>query len=385
MLSDKLQFTKTLKFKLTIWYSLLLSIFSIILVLSMNIWLSNYMQSSISIPRQGYWGRVIEQKPMFKNLTEDQTELIMESRLADLNNIRIITLYSIAPLILLSFAGGYSIASLGLKPLEDLNKEVRNKSTENLGQEIEFIDKGDEISQLIKSFNRMSRRLNKSFEAQKEFVENASHELKTPLAVIQANLDTALEDGDISKKELIELLKSSKENVKFMDKLTEDLLLLSVLEHKLTSEKINLNRLLKSLVNEAESIKNGEKIDINFSDKCSKCILKGNEVLLKRSFMNILENAIKYSGASKIDIKLEKRKGKVKISIQDNGKGISKEHINRIFDRFYRVDKSRSRKTGGSGLGLSITKKIVERYGGKIVVKSKENNGTKFIFTFYKA
>jgi len=218
MLLDRLQFTKSLKFKLTIWYSLLLSVFSIIMVLSINIWLNNYMRTNIITPGQGYWGRMIEDRPAFRNLSEEQIELIMESRLADLNNIRTITLYSIAPLVLLSFVGGYSIASLGLRPLEDLNDQMKNKSTKNLGEEILFEDNGDEMSQLIKSFNRMSRRLNKSFEAQKEFVENASHELKTPLAVIQANLDTALEDGDISKEELIALLKSSKENVKFMDR-----------------------------------------------------------------------------------------------------------------------------------------------------------------------
>lgn len=386
MSSDSLQFTKTLKFKLTIWYSLLLSVFSIILVLSINIWLNNYMRSNIVTTNHGYWGRMMEDRPAFRNLTEEQMELIMESRLADLNNIRIITLYSIAPLVLLSFAGGYSIASLGLRPLESLNEEMKNKSTENLGREIDFEDNGDEISQLIKSFNRMSRRLNKSFEAQKEFVENASHELKTPLAVIQANLDTALEDGDISKEELTELLKSSKENVKFMDRLTEDLLLLSVLEHKLSSEKVNLNTLLKSLVIESKNVMNGKKIDIKISDECPKCTLEANEVLLKRAFMNTLENAIKYSGASKIDIKLSKnKKGVIKVTIKDNGKGIPKEHLDRIFDRFYRVDKSRSRKTGGSGLGLSITKKVVERYGGSVKVHSKEGKGTTFTIYFYKS
>jgi signal transduction histidine kinase len=343
------------------------------------------MQSNVAIPRQGYWGRVIEQRPLYRNLTDEQIELITESRLADLNNIRIITLYSIAPLILLSFAGGYSIASLGLRPLEALNEEMKNKSTKNLGQEIEFEDKGDEISELIKSFNRMSRRLNKSFESQKEFVENASHELKTPLAVIQANLDTALEDDDISKDELIELLKSSKENVKFMDRLTEDLLLLSLLEHKLSSEKVNLSNLLEILVIESKELVKDKNIEITFSDKCSNCTIKANEVLLQRAFMNILENAIKYSEASNISISLNRdKKGKIEIKVVDNGKGIPKKHINKIFDRFYRVDKSRSKKTGGSGLGLSITKKIIERYNGSVEVQSKVAEGTTFTISFYK-
>jgi signal transduction histidine kinase len=341
------------------------------------------MQRNIAMPGQGYWGRVIEQRPMFRNLTEDQIELIMESRLEDLKNIRMITLYSIAPLILLSFAGGYSIASLGLKPLEDLNKKMKNKSTDNLGEEIQFEDNEDEISQLIKSFNRMSRRLNKSFESQKEFVENASHELKTPLAVIQANLDTALEDDSISKKELRKILESSKESVKFMNKLTEDLLLLSVLEHKLSSEKVDLNKLLKIIVNQSKNLVDSKNIDIVFVSKSKKTTIIANDVLLKRAFMNIIENAIKYSEASEINIKLEKiRNEEIKITIKDNGKGIPKEHLDKIFDRFYRVDKSRSRNTGGSGLGLSITKKIIERYNGDIKVKSGHKKGAEFVIKF---
>jgi signal transduction histidine kinase len=231
----------------------------------------------------------------------------------------------------------------------------------------------------------MSRRLNKSFEAQKEFVENASHELKTPLSVIQANLDTALDDGDISKKELKELLDSSKENVKFMNKLTEDLLLLSVLEHEVESERVDLNGLFSEITEEATKIAKKENIKIDFKDKGKESIVKGNEVLYKRAFMNILENAIKYSEASKIGITVEKEKKFVKVIIEDNGKGISKEHLDKIFDRFYRVDKSRSRETGGSGLGLSIAKKIIESYGGNIKVDSKKGKGTKFIITFYKS
>jgi two-component system sensor histidine kinase ArlS len=385
MLSDKLRFTKTLKFKLTFWYSLLLSVFSILFVLSVNLWLDGYMKTNIATVNRGYWGRFIEERPIYRNLTDEQIDLITEARLTDLNTIKSVTLYSIVPLVFLSFLGGYGIASFSLKPLEDLSKKMKEKSTENLGEEIQFIDNQDEISELIKSFNRMSRRLNKSFEAQKEFVENASHELKTPLSVIQANLDTALDDGDISKKELKKLLDSSKENVKFMNKLTEDLLLLSVLEHEVESEEVELKSLFLELTKEASRMVDSQNIEIDFNDKGKEFIVKGNEVLYKRAFMNILENAIKYSDASKIEIGLEKEKKSVKVIIEDNGKGISKEHLDKIFDRFYRVDKSRSRKTGGSGLGLSIAKKIIESYGGNIKVESKKGNGTKFVITFYKS
>lgn len=381
MSSDKIKFTKSLKFKLTIWYSLLLSVFSIIFVVGINIWLNSYMRTNFSNMTPGYFRRTFEERPMLRHLTDEQREIVIESRLTDLNNIRIISLYSIAPLVLLSFVGGYSIATLGLRPLEDLNEEMRKKSSKNLSKEIEFIDNGDEISELIKSFNRMSRRLNKSFEAQKEFVENASHELKTPLAIIQANLDTALEDGNISKKELKELLHSSKESVKFMDKLTEDLLLLSVLEHEIEEEEVDLVDVVKRSVEDVSGLLKKKKIKIESDIKDVKSKVMGNTVLLQRAIMNILENAIKYSGSKKVVISLEEKENFIYISIRDNGKGISKKDLEKIFDRFYRVEKSRSRKTGGSGLGLAITKSIIERFKGKITVESVVNKGSTFSLT----
>ena len=379
MLLDSMKFTKSLKFKLTVWYSALLSLFCVIFVIAINIWLSNYMQSNVIISGQGFWGRAIESRPMLRNLTEDQIEIIMESRLTDLNNIRNITLYSIIPLVILSFFGGYIIADIILKPLDKLNKEIKNKEAENLNKEIEFEDNGDEISELIKSFNRMSRRLGKSFDSQTEFVENASHELKTPLAIIQANLDTALDDDSISKKELQEILHSSKDSIQYMNKLTEDLLLLSILEESIEMEDVNVTDVINSSIKELKSIYKDNKVIIKKNVGKERLDVKGNTVLLHRSIMNILENAVKYSECEKIEITTRRGKDFVKISIKDDGKGIPKNDLKRIFDRFYRVDKSRSKKTGGSGLGLSISKRIIETFGGSISVNSKVSIGTEFI------
>jgi signal transduction histidine kinase len=280
-------------------------------------------------------------------------------------------------LVFLSFLGGYGIASFSLKPLEDLSKKMKEKSTENLDEEIQFIDNQDEISELIKSFNRMSRRLNKSFEAQKEFVENASHELKTPLSIIQANLDTALEDKKISKEELEELLRSSEKSVGFMNTLIEDLLLLSLLDQDIELEDVEVVNLVKDSIEEIKTMSNND-IKINAVFSKNKIVLKANSVLLKRAVMNILENAVKYSECDKITVSVKEKRDSAKIVIKDNGKGIPKQELKRIFDRFYRVDKSRSRKTGGSGLGLSITKKIVQRFGGTISVDSSLGKGSQF-------
>jgi signal transduction histidine kinase len=335
------------------------------------------MKTNIATVNRGYWGRVIEERPKYRNLTEEQIDLITEARLADLNTIKIVTLYSIIPLVFLSFLGGYGIASFSLKPLEDLSKKMKEKSTENLDEEIQFIDNQDEISELIKSFNRMNSRLNKSFEAQKEFVENASHELKTPLSIIQANLDTALEDKKISKEELEELLRSSEKSVGFMNTLIEDLLLLSLLDQDIELEDVEVVNLVKDSIEEIKTMSNND-IKINAVFSKNKIVLKANSVLLKRAVMNILENAVKYSECDKITVSVKEKRDSAKIVIKDNGKGIPKQELKRIFDRFYRVDKSRSRKTGGSGLGLSITKKIVQRFGGTISVDSSLGKGSQF-------
>lgn len=299
------------------------------------------------------------------NLNEEKQELLRESRANDLRNIRLISIYSILPFTVLSFVGGYLIADNSLKPLEKLNEEMKNKSTKNLGKKIEFEDKGDEISEVIQSFNDMSEQLDKSFESQKEFVENASHELKTPLAVIQANIDNILADSNIPKKDLLDMLNDSKKSIVFMNKLTEDLLLLSLVDVEFSKEKLNLRDILDSAVVDARKLVDGKNFNITFNDG-HDIYVKGNEVLLKRAFQNLIENAIKYSQGKNLNIDLKKDKNEINISFKDDGVGIPKEDQGRIFDRFYRVDKCRSRKTGGSGLGLAITKEIIEKHNGSM-------------------
>jgi signal transduction histidine kinase len=382
MLSDKLKFTKTLRFKLTLWYSILLTVFCIVFVLGINIWLNAYISKNPILSGYGPRG-IMNEQPFYRNFTEEQRNLIIEARLEDFDYIKSTTLYALIPLTLLSFVGGYVIADFALKPLNKLNKQMKSKSTDNLGESIEYVDHGDEISQLIESFNRMSRRLNREFNAQKEFVENASHELKTPLSVIQANLDNALEDNKITKKELKQLLESAKKNVKFMDNLTEDLLLLSVLEQQIAIDEVDVKKVLNESIKLLNSKITKKKIKIVKDYPKSKVIVKANESLLQRAFMNIIENAIKYSGCKQIELKINKQKEYIEILIGDDGIGIPQKFNKKIFERFSRLDKSRSRSTGGTGLGLAITKKIINRFNGEIYLKSEVSKGAVFVIKIH--
>ena len=360
----------SLRFKLTLWYSLLVLVFCSMFLLAMNIVVSKYTESIESEVNQDI--EIVNPGP-FRDFTDrldqEEKELFLQTRQEDVENIRIISFYALVPLALLSFISGYLISGQMLKPLKSLKDEMESLSSKSLGRQIDYEDTGDEIAGLIKNFNTMSKRLGESFKAQREFVENASHELKTPLAVIQSNLDLALEDGKISKKEMKDILEESERSVKYMSKLTEDLLLLSALESSVEKEEVdivtvlrNCSKNLKTLMeeNSFKVIINGKKI----------AVVNGNDTLLSRAFCNIIENSIKYSGGSELDINVRKENGKTILSFTDNGKGVPETDLKKIFDRFYRVDRSRSRKTGGSGIGLSLTKKIIENHNGRVYAEN---------------
>ena len=371
MNNDMTKFFKSLKFKMSLLYSGILLVLCVGFFLVMNIFVVDYMQKDIGSPRLVGFNNA----GFFANLNDEKIELLKESRQNDLANIRLISMYAMIPFVILSFGGGYLIADNSLKPLEKLKDEMKKKSTKNLGEKIEFDDKGDEISEVIQSFNDMSEQLGRSFEAQKEFVENASHELKTPLAVIQANVDSILADSKIPQKDLFNMLDDSKKSIIFMNKLTEDLLLLSLVDVEFEKKELNLRNLLDDAVTDARRLVDGKGFNISFNDGHDIKVL-GNDVLLKRAFQNLIENSIKYSQGKSLNIDLKKNKRDILITFKDDGVGVPQEKQKRIFDRFYRVDKSRSRKTGGSGLGLAITKEIIEKHNGSI--QYVDGNGATF-------
>lgn len=374
---------KTIRFKLTFWYSLLLILLSFIFVLSVNIVITSYFnRDAFQMPLPP---KVFENKPglviKIEQFDEENKEIFNEYRKQDLRTIRRISLFSFIPLTLMSFGGGYLISEQMLSPLKKLNKATTDITAKNLNKRIQHEDTGDEISELINNFNNMTLRLHDSFELQKQFVENASHELRTPLAVIQTNLDAALVDGRVSKTELINVINKSRKSTKFMNKLVEDLLLLSMLENHIPKNVVNLNDLLLNSVEQLRILAGEKQLDLKLDiKKNNKVYTNGNKYLLQRAIMNIIENAIKYSSKKgKVEISLSLKKDEVLIYIKDNGEGIPKKELSKIFERFYRVDKSRSRQTGGSGLGLAITKKIIEMHGGIVRVSSKAGKGSEFV------
>ncbi|MBN1331904.1 GHKL domain-containing protein [Candidatus Dojkabacteria bacterium] len=374
----------SIKFKLTFWYSSLVFVICVLFLGFANIILTQQLSNT---PAESPTVPFIRNRPLLQEqwemLDEERKDLVQQYRKEDLKKFRQTSIMTLLPLTALSFLGGYLIAEQSLSPLKKLNRQIRDITAENLNSQIKHKNKGDEISEIIENFNTMTSRLDKSFQAQKQFIEDASHELKTPLAIIQTNLDAAKLDKKITSSEASSLIETAQKSGEFMNKLIEDLLLLSLLENNIEKKPIDLGNIISETISSIRHIAKGQNIKITFKKPAKKITIPANAILLQRAFGNLIENAIKYSPRnSKITIDVESKKHKIIISFSDTGPGIPKKEQKKIFERFYRLDKSRSRKTGGTGLGLSIVRKIVEAHGGEISIESTPGRGSKFILAF---
>jgi len=216
----------------------------------------------------------------------------------------------------------------------------------------------------------------------KDFVVNVSHELRTPLTAIKGYVETLEEEIEGNAKRYLEIIKKHTER---LINIVNDLLLLSELEEKgLTQikERVNLKEIAEGIfkIFKQKAEEKGLKLNLICEDKP---VIKGDPFKLEQMFINLIDNAIKYTKEGEVTVSLKKVDKKVIVSVKDTGIGIPKEHLDRIFERFYVVDKSRSKKLGGTGLGLSIVKHIVLLHNGKINVKSTVGKGTEFIITFF--
>ncbi len=280
---------------------------------------------------------------------------------------------------------------------------VIKKSPDNFGYKIVFLDitsMYSYLTHLIYTFlavalamliaiffiskffaNKSIKPIKESFERQKQFIADASHELKTPLTVINTNTDVLLSHHEDTIKNQSKWIYYIKSEVERMTKLTNDLLYLAQVDYsdiKLISTDFDLSETIENVIltMEASIFENNILFDYNIEPNV---IIHGNSEQIKQVVMILLDNALKYTDSKgKISLSLKKYNNKTMLAISNTGKGIPKEDLDKIFDRFYRVNKSRSRDSGGYGLGLSIAKAIVEQHHGKITVKSNVNEATTF-------
>ncbi len=257
-----------------------------------------------------------------------------------------------------------------MRPLRNLSQTLDTLEVNNLPSSIDLEHKNPDVLQLQTSFNTLLRRINATLESQKHFVANAAHELKTPLSSIMTNFDVLEMDDDPSKEDYREVLLITRNNIERMSDLVKHMLELTQLQ-KRDYEQFSLNE-LNIISDEMNAAIKAKNLNVNFT---GDTILEGSRTLIERAIQNIVDNAIRYSSEGG-HIQIIANQNTIQIS--DNGIGIPDSQQEKVFEPFYCVDSSRSRKLGGSGLGLSIVYQILTRHGLSIDLDSKENHGTTF-------
>ncbi len=282
--------------------------------------------------------------------------------------------YITAAVTVLSGILAYFVSGHALKPLHSFASQVERVQMNNLADMRIDEDALPEFKQLSQSFNQMLERLNDAFAAQRQFTGNAAHELRTPLALLQAQLELFSAEHPDMQPETAEFLSLLREQTERLTRLTKTLLEMSNLRQVARNERIRLAPMIEEIFTDLAPL----------SDKCGVTltaegdgIMTGSDALIYRLIFNLTENAVKYNrpgGSVRVSVAQEPEKLLIRVS--DNGCGIPEEYQQSIFQPFFRVDKSRSREYGGAGLGLSLVWEITDIHGGSVRVEESSKNGT---------
>ena len=303
------------------------------------------------------------------------------------DQFRVRSIIATGIIILLSSICTYFISRRALQPLRSLSNEVNKIEAQNLSESLEVPDTNDEISHLTGSFNKMLSRLDEAFTAQKQFSASAAHELRTPLAVMQTNLEVFARKKEPSTDEYLELFSMIQEQTGRLSHLAEILLDMTGIQTIKRSETFSLAELTDEVLCDLTSI--AEQKQIKLIQEDGDCTITGSYLLLYRAVYNLVENAIKYNHpGGKVMVNIQQKKSLLNaavspapadcalIEVSDTGIGISPEYQEKIFTPFFRVDKSRSRAMGGAGLGLALVNEIARQHGGEVKVLKSDKNGS---------
>jgi heavy metal sensor kinase len=287
---------------------------------------------------------------------------------------------AVLPIILvLGALGGWVLARRSLSPIGYIASKAQSITSQNLSERLTPRGASDEMDDLIQTINGMIARLESSFKRMAEFTADASHELKTPICAMRGEAEVLLSKGR-KAEEYQEGLAHFIEQFDHLNQMINDLILLSkfdATQMELKMDPLRLDLLIQDLCDLFQILAEQKKIALEM-DTIEEVIVLGDKMRLQQLFTNLIDNAIKYTPEGSIDITMEKNKEYVLVKVKDTGIGIPQEEQEKIFKRFYRVDKSRSRETGGVGLGLSIVEWIAHAHHGRIEVYSKVNQGSTF-------
>ena len=279
-----------------------------------------------------------------------------------------------------SWVGGRFMAKKALKPIDCMIKELQKIGTEQLGERLTMYPAQDEISELSGVINEMLSRLENSFNQIRQFTTDASHELRTPIAIMKAGIEVALfKERDVRGYQ--QILSNTLEDLRRLSKIVENLFVLAKADagrYEIHKRRMNLNPVITDIAEQLKLIAETKNISV-WIETAEDTFVEGDEVLIRMLLLNLLDNAMKYTPQNgTIKLSLSKENGRVKIVVEDNGTGISEEDIPRIFDRFYRAEAVRTANSDGGGLGLSICQWIVKSHHGSITVRSELHKGSAF-------
>ena len=287
--------------------------------------------------------------------------------------------------VLLALLGGvvtYFISGHALRPIREFSDKIEEVQAQNLSDSRIEENNVKELNQLGISYNKMLERLSEAFEIQRQFTANAAHELRTPLALMQVQLDlynSASHPGNDA--DTLQTIKMVTEQNDKLNRMVKTLLDMSELQTVGRDDKIILDAIVEEVLADLEPL--AVEKNIKLIGKCEDATMTGSDILIYRLVYNLVENAIKYNHPlGQVTVTAYQRNKHVYLSVEDTGSGIPKELRERVFEPFFRVDKSRSRELGGVGLGLAFVREIVKVHDGSICIKSGKTGGTIFEVTF---
>ena len=283
-----------------------------------------------------------------------------------------------AVLALLVGVATYFISGHALRPIREFSDKIEKVQAQNLADSRIEENQVKELNQLSVSYNRMLERLSDAFEIQRQFTANAAHELRTPLALMQVQLDLYHSNSHPGNDaDTVQMIKMVTEQNDRLNKMVKTLLDMSELQTVGRDDEIVLDALVDEVLEDLEPLAEGK--NIRLIGKCKDITMVGSDILIYRLVYNLVENAIKYNhSGGQVTVTADRKENHVYLSVEDTGAGIPEELKERVFEPFFRVDKSRSRELGGVGLGLALVREIVRVHDGSITVKSNPSGGTIF-------
>ncbi|MCW8961788.1 MAG: ATP-binding protein [Ignavibacteriaceae bacterium] len=300
---------------------------------------------------------------------------------------------SIISILAIDISALYLIGRRRNKELDDI-KTIINNIRKNKYNSEEEIQLGSNLLSLQKAIKKMFKKEKSDIEylqrlqkVRSQFLANVSHELRTPIFNIQGYIETLLNGAVNDKNVNIHFLEKANQNTISLSNLLNDLIDISMIESgemRMSYRYFKINELIRQVVQENKKVAEDKNLELNFIPARDDLDVFGDKEKLKQVLVNLIHNALKYTEKGKVEILVEEENKHAKVIVRDTGIGIPENYLDRIFERFFRIDKARSRSLGGTGLGLAIVKHIIEAHNSKVTVTSKEGEGSEFSFLLKK-